>query len=95
MTKQCPKCLYETNESEWEYCRPCKENDEFVRMVVLKRLITLISFIGLFFFVGRTIWSISEENYRKLVITPSKFDQKSIVFLDEKRVTDFVKGFNR
>lgn len=30
--KQCPKCLYRTDESEWEYCRPCKEDNEFTRM---------------------------------------------------------------
>ncbi len=31
---QCPKCKAETPNMEWIYCRPCKENYEFVRLEV-------------------------------------------------------------
>lgn len=34
--KTCPKCQFETNESEWEYCRPCKDDNEFVRLVLVE-----------------------------------------------------------
>lgn len=55
----------------------------------MKNLFVLITFIGLFFLVGRTIWSISEENFIKDQLRL----RNGIVYLSEPKVCQFIKGF--